>query len=133
MKVCVCMDNHQGMMFNHRRLSRDRILIEKIGEVAKGRRIFMNSYSCELFDGIQNIVVNDDFLSIAGDNDICFVENQELAEFENKIDSIIIFKWNRSYPADTYFDLVLDKWHLVESCDFEGYSHDKITKEVYER
>ena len=133
MQIIVCVDDNQGMMFNHRRVSKDRVLIEKIVEMARGRRLLVNTYSYELFKGMSGVYVDDEFLSNAHDDDICFVENETLIDFEGKIDKIHVFKWNRNYPADFYFDIALDKWHLVKHWDFKGYSHDKITEEVYER
>ena len=95
----------------------------------------MNTYSAELFEGNENICIDDDFLKNAGDGDICFVENEALSGYMEKIDKIIVYKWNRRYPADLYLDIPLaeNEWQLVESYDFKGYSHEKITEEVYER
>ena len=58
-----------------------------------------------------------------------------LAPVEKRIEKLIIFKWNRTYPADRYFDLKLYEgtWHLALSSDFAGYSHERITMEVFER
>lgn len=46
-----------------------------------------------------------------------------------------LFRWDRTYPADRYFDLQLGsgQWHLVGTSEFAGHSHDLITMEVYER
>ena len=58
-----------------------------------------------------------------------------LAPFEKWIERIAIFRWDRTYPADRYFDLQLGsgQWHLVGTSEFAGHSHDLITMEVYER
>lgn len=135
MQVIVCVDDGMGMLFNHRRQSRDRVLIQRILEITKGKQIFMNTYSAELFEGNENICIDDDFLKNAGDDDICFVENETLSQYVEKIDKIIVYKWNRKYPADLYFDISFAEngWHLMESYEFQGYSHEKITEEVYER
>ena len=45
----------------------------------------------------------------------------------------IVFWWNRHYPPDRKFDLDLSKWNKVSEEEFAGYSHEKITKEVYEK
>lgn len=135
MQVIVCVDDGMGMLFNHRRQSRDRVLIQRILEITKGKQIFMNTYSAELFEGNENICIDDDFLKNAVDDDICFVENETLSKYIEKINKIIVYKWNRKYPADLYFDIPLTEngWHLMESYEFQGYSHEKITEEVYER
>ena len=50
---------------------------------------------------------------------------------EKEMQKIILYRWNRVYPADLYFDIDLKNWHIKESNDFAGSSHDKITEEVY--
>ena len=69
MQIIVCVDDNQGMMFNHRRVSKDRVLIEKIIEMARGRRLLVNTYSYELFKGMSGVYVDDEFLSNAYDDD----------------------------------------------------------------
>ena len=61
------------------------------------------------------------------------VENTGLQAVEAKIEKIIVFWWNRHYPSDRKFDLDLSKWNKVSEEEFAGYSHEKITKEVYEK
>ena len=55
------------------------------------------------------------------------------AGYEGKITEIVLYKWNRDYPADVIFEVDLSKWRLEERKDFSGYSHEKITKEIYNR
>ena len=74
-----------------------------------------------------------DFLEQAGEGEYCFVENTGLQAVEAKIEKIIVFWWNRHYPSDRKFDLDLSKWNKVSEEEFAGYSHEKITKEVYEK
>ena len=64
----------------------------------------------------------------------CFVEDRAIAPVQEKIEKIILFRWNRAYPADMYFDITLsDGWHVTETHEFAGSSHEKITEEVYEK
>ena len=69
------------------------------------------------------------------DGDYCFVEDTALKSYERWIEKIIVFRWNRAYPADQSFDLDLcgGNWKLSESDEFAGYSHERITMEVYLR
>ena len=60
-------------------------------------------------------------------------QNTGLQVVEAKIEKIIVFWWNRHYPSDRKFDLDLSKWNKVSEEEFAGYSHEKITKEVYEK
>ena len=51
-------------------------------------------------------------------------------EYEDRIEELILFRWNKIYPADLYFDLDLSAWHLEETEEFEGSTHH-ITKKRY--
>ena len=128
MKLIVCLDDNNGMMFNKRRQSRDRVLIENVFEFCKGEKLYIDEYSAKLFP--ENTV--EMFESIDNiENGYCFAENFTVNE--EYVDEIIVYKWNRLYPADTYFNIDLKNWSLIESVDFEGSSHEKITREIYRR
>lgn len=132
MKIIVCVDDKGGVMFNHRRQSQDRVLREHILEMTAGRTLWMNSYSAKMFGNLPSIAVAEDFLDRSGEDDFCFVENISMAGHEYAVKEIILFKWNRTYPADTYFRFPGEpKYKLTDTCDFAGSSHEKITKEVY--
>ena len=49
MKIIVCVDNQNGMMFNHRRQSQDRVLRKRILELTGGEKLWMNAYSQKQF------------------------------------------------------------------------------------
>ena len=128
MKLIVCLDDNNGMMFNKRRQSRDRVLIENALELCKGEKIYINEYSAKLFP--ENTVEMFENIEQIG-NSFCFAEDFNVNE--EHVDEIIVYKWNRVYPADTYFNIDLKNWNLIESVDFEGSSHEKITREIYRR
>ncbi len=131
MIVMVCLDDNNGMLFNHRRQSHDKALCAYIQRLTEGSRLWMNAYSAPFF---AHASVAEDFLEQAAQEDYCFVENLPLQPYEAKIERLLVFRWNRVYPADTYLDLILDGvWHLQRQEEFIGSSHDKITMEVYER
>ena len=132
MIAVVCIDDNGGMLFNNRRLSRDRILIEDLIKTADGRKIYIEPFSETLFNGKENyVLVTDDCLSGAGEDDYCFVENKNISAYRNKIKGLIIYKWNRKYPSDLKFDFDLSDYKLNEVSEFGGSSHEKITKEIY--
>ena len=81
----------------------------------------------------ENLYVDEKFLEKAEEEDFCFVEGENLAGYEGKITEIVLYKWNRDYPADVFFEVDLSKWRLEERKDYSGYSHEKITKEIYNR
>lgn len=133
MIVAVCVDDSGGMMFNHRRQSRDWAVIEDIQKLSSGYKLYIGTYSAKLFSENPSIFISNNFLELAGAHDFCFVEDCALKDYIEKIEKLILYRWNRKYPADTYFDLTLEptQWHLESSTDFRGNSHEKITREVY--
>lgn len=137
MNIIVCLDDKNGMMFNKRRQSQDRILRSDVKKLTKDSILCMNNYSYKLYKDIDlgNIKVSDNFLNQCESNDFCLVENETLLNHINEIHSIIIYRWNRLYPSDFYFDIDINNslWKLVEVSEFQGSSHDKITKEIYRR
>ena len=88
---------------------------------------------CSVLVGMSGVEFSRAVLEQAGEGEYCFVENTGLQAVEAKIEKIIVFWWNRHYPSDRKFDLDLSKWNKVSEEEFAGYSHEKITKEVYEK
>lgn len=133
MTVYVTLDDNNGMMFNNRRQSQDRVVREYILNESKDARLWMNEYTARQFgQPLQgNIVVDNDFLGKVADNDYCFVENLSMTDYISKIKKLIIFKWNRVYPADMYFDIPLNNWQMAGVEEFVGSSHELITKEEW--
>ena len=133
MIVIVILDDRNGMMFNHRRQSQDRILRAHILDMIGGQKLWMNSYSAKLYGVMPPICVDDNFLDKAGQGEFCLVENSSLLLYEKKIENIVCFRWNQKYPGDFFLDIPLDNWKIVYTDEFAGSSHKKITKEIYER
>ena len=132
MILIATVDNRMGMSFNHRRVSQDKTVLEKILAITQGKVLWMNSYSSKLF-GLehQQINVDDNFLREAAAGEYCLAETDDPVTAETWTEQIILFRWNRKYPADTHFSIDLNKWKLVSTEEFKGNSHDKITMEVY--
>lgn len=141
MVVYIAVDNNNGMMFNNRRQSQDRVMRQNMLDDCAGINLWIHEYSQKLFipnDGTKapsNIIVDNEFLSKAEPGDACFVENCLINEWIDNVDTLVLYKWNRDYPADFFFDTsVLDShWKKFSVNKFVGSSHDKITKEVWKR
>lgn len=133
MIVVVCVDDQKGMMFNKRRQSQDKIMREDLLKETGEGKIWMNAYSRELFADTKSaaMTVDGEYLKKAGPGDYCFVEDQDIRPYQEKIEKVIFYKWNRVYPADFFFSLDMQGWKLTKTRDFAGSSHEKITKEVY--
>lgn len=132
MKVIVCVDDNGGMLFNRRRQSQDKTLTEDV--IKNNGKIWINSFSSKLFsEYVGQVIIDDEFLNKAGKGDCCFVENQLLKPYEDRIEQLVVYKWNRKYPSDFKLDLNIDNWKLKEQAEFEGNSHEKITREIYSK
>ena len=135
MTVVLCIDDSGGMMFNHRRQSRDRYVYADIVK-EKFSVLRMKEYSAPLFsDETVETAVSERFLDDAEKGDLCFVEDEDITPYLPSIRRVILYRWNRRYPYDMKFETDLDTegFSLKETNEFSGYSHEKITKEVYER
>ena len=135
MTIALCVDDRYGMMFNRRRQSKDSLLRKRLLEHVNGNKLWMNSYSATQFQPLpENVVVDEAFLQKAEKRDVCFLEGQISEQFPYDCERLILYSWNRKYPADTYFPAeILMSWKLKYSCDFEGSSHDQITERIYEK
>jgi hypothetical protein len=119
-------------MFNRRRQSRDIKLCERILALTTGR-LYMNAYSAKIFPESERITVCEDFLVAAGEGDFCFCENAP--ETLDNVTEIIIYRWNRLYPADVHFgfDLESEGFALVSAEEFIGNSHPTITEQIFKK
>ena len=136
MKIIVCLDDKGGMIFNHRRQSKDRVLNADVVRMTQGSRLCIDPFSLKLFEASEaDLLCDERFLELAGDGDYCFVENRALAPYVDKIEEIVIYCWNRSYPTDVFLDI--DPHSLgfkrISVKELEGYSHEKITKEIFSK
>ena len=136
MKIIVCIDDDGGMMFNNRRQSRDRVVIEDVMKMSEGKTLYINEYSKPLFSDFEGrYTVAPDMLDMAGDGDFCFVENKRLYGYIDMIDEITVYRWNRRYPSDFKLDIDVgaNGFRLKDASEFAGYSHEKISKEIFGR
>ena len=132
MNIVICLDDRNGMMFNKRRLSSDKAVCQRIADYAEGK-LFMSGYSAKLFEQYP-VCVDEDFLEKAGEGDTCFAETPDFMEVEDKIRSITVYRWNRTYPSDKRLPAeFLSRWRLQQTFDFPGNSHDVVTEELYTR
>jgi len=131
MTLIVCVDDRLGMMFNHRRQSRDRAVTGRILAMAQEHTLWVTPYSASLFEDAARI--DEDCTHKAQGDDLCFVEDGALPL--DRADRLILYHWHRTYPADRYFpeDFRQQGFDLVHSEDFTGFSHETITEEVYIR
>lgn len=134
MKTIVCIDDKFGISFDGKRQSRDRMLIENLMEFTGDSRLIITPESAPLFD-VFKVEINDAPFDVAQADDFVFCEAGGLLAHLDRINEVVIYKWNRTYPRDVLLDLL--PWEhgfkLIECVDFVGSSHKKITREVYRK
>lgn len=127
MTLYICLDDKNGLRFNKRRQSRDAALLEDIRSQLSGD-LLIDPFSEKLIREAQIPYVlppqtAEDFFSED-------VPTEALLENCSKV---VIYRWNRHYPADVRWDPDLEErgFSLEETVEFPGKSHEKITREVY--
>lgn len=134
MILIVCTDDDNGMAFANRRQSQDRLLRERLLQLSGGK-LWLNAYSAKQFSSEESadFTIDECFLEHAGADDFCFAETTDPAPYEERIEKLILYRWNRRYPASLHFSIPLAEhgWKLVSTEDFKGHSHETITEEVY--
>ena len=132
----ICVDDNWGMAFAGRRQSADRAVRADMLAEAAGSRLWMNGYSRRQFDesGKAELLTAEDFLDRAGPGEFCLVEDRPLLPWLDRMEGLVLYRWDRVYPADQRLDLDLARdFRLVSARDFAGHAHEIITKEVYQR
>ena len=134
MIVAVCVDDRGGMCFGGRRVSRDRKQQEDLLELCAPGKLWAAPFSAKLLEwAAERVTVDPEYLEKAGAGDICFVEADGLGNVLERIEGVILYRWNRAYPADQKLDLDLTEFLMMEQVEFPGTSHETITREIYRR
>lgn len=74
-----------------------------------------------------------DIIDKTDEQDFYFIEKIEhLNKINwNKIEELILYRWDKKYPADCTLDIDWGAFNFNSVQEFQGYSHDKIIREVY--
>ncbi len=134
MTAIVCIEDRGGILFLGRRLSSDREVARDV--VESYDKILLTKYSLPLFESVKiDTGVCPSPLSRGKRGDVCFIEDGSIKENLAKLSRLVIYKWNRRYPSDVKlgFEPREVGFELISTVDFVGYSHEKITREVYAR
>ena len=137
MKLIVCLENNNGVIFNKRRVSSDKKVTKKIIELTQEKKLWVSYYTQELFIGKDinktRLVLSNSIFKKAGENDYVWIENIMPKNLDD-CSELIVFRWNRDYPSDVKFDFDLsDSFELTSAKIIKGNSHDEITEEHYTR
>lgn len=141
MTCVVCVEDRGGVMFNHRRVSRDAVVTERILKIAaEDGPLNITSYTLPLLpqNEIPPCVVHLCDHPVFEPSGTSWLEDTVGDLHPNEsVHKLVIFRWNRTYPFDTAFDQNTffsgSNWILKIQENFSGKSHEKITMEVYYR
>lgn len=136
MTVIVCVSDGGGMLFNRRRQSKDLEVTLDITRLTADKTLFISDFSAALFsESDASVIAVSDPLESAGCADAVFVEDRKLLPFADKIDELVIYKWNRKYPFDFMLDINPENagMALFDVLEFKGKSHEKITREIWKK
>lgn len=132
MTLYICLDDRGGMCFGGRRQSRDAALLADLADGLPGL-LTIDPFSEKLIAsaGIPYVLAEENIPEDAH----FFLENRSPEHLLPQAESIVIYRWNRHYPSDVRWepDLAGMGFSLREITEFAGTSHEKITREVYER
>ena len=129
MTLYICLDDRNGLQFNKRRQSRDSAVLEDIRSLCAGN-LLIEPFSEKLIREAEIPYVLPP--EAAEDYFAEKIPSEEILETTNKL---VIYRWNRHYPSDVRWEPDLAGMGFVptETSEFPGTSHEKITREVYER
>ena len=135
MTLYFCLDDRNGMLFNHRRQSRDAAVMADIRSRLEGE-LLIDPISQKLAEAAEIpycFALPELTQPIPGAH--FFVEERVPGDWVGRASTVVLYRWNRHYPADRYFDIDLSAMGFVlsETVDFPGRSHETITREVYRK
>ncbi len=136
MKLIVCLDDRRGMAFARRRQSKDRCVTEDIVRELGEGVLYISPYSEKLFEGygIRLRAAADPIAAARECEDATvFLETTPAPKSADGIDTVTVYLWGRTYPADLSFETDLSDFRRRGAFTFKGNSHDNITKEIYTR
>ncbi len=134
MTAVICIDNYAGIGYNKRRQTRDAGIIRDAVSMCKGGRIVITPTSEKLFAGIPHICAENP-LSVMGKDDLYYAEFDVFEDVFDKADTVVIYSWNRAYPADVYFQYDPEEHGMTAESEtlINGTSHDDVIKRVFVR
>ena len=139
MTLIITVDECFGIVFGGRRQSRDRELTRDAVRLACGRRIIAKEYSRLLFkeagEDTNDVIFEDEPTRVAERDDVVLLELCVTEDDLSRADELVVYNWNRRYPATSKLDTALINRYFipVRTVEFKGNSHEKLTRVEYIR
>lgn len=129
MTLILTVENSLGLSFNNRRLSKDEEIIKNISKLCQNNKLYLDEYSKKLFK-YKNVKIVKLYNTNFQKDDYVFCE-REIPKNLSSPKKLILYKFNRDYPFDNAIDIDMTNFQLIDTFDFKGKSHEKITREIY--
>ena len=132
MKFIVCVDDRGGVLFNHRRVSSDRLVISNIMAYIGEAPLYVSEYSHKLFPDSEQLRLLTDLSAVEADAYVFLEDTLPECGLE-QAGEVVVYHWNRLYPSDVQLPVseLRKRGSMHSVIEFKGNSHDKITREVY--
>ena len=130
MYIIICLDDNNGLAFNHRRQSQDRIVAEDIRKTVGEKKLWITDYSRKLFQAVSNLEISENPKEEAKKGEYVFQELETLDTDDEQIEQFIIYRWNRVYPADVSVEIGVE-WKLTETLPFLSVSIQLLSQQMF--
>lgn len=130
MIYAVCIDDRGGMAFMGKRLSRDRVQLERLFSLVGEGELLVTPYSERLVEGFPRVRTVRDVRERAQDA-VLFLETVDPTPLLQGGDTLAVYRFGRHYPSDLRLTADLSRMELVSACAFVGSSHPDMTETLY--
>ena len=128
-----CVDERNGMSFEGRRTSQDRIMRDDLRQLFPA--LSMDAYAYSLFSQDDVDYCYEICEDLTQCSYPCLVELLPPSQFEPHLEKVVLYQWHRQYPSTVQMDINLHDtmWECVDIHCFEGSSRDKITRAIFQK
>ena len=136
MILITCVDQKNGVAFHGRRQTSDAAVFRDIFKAADNDMygVEVLEYTQPLWDAfVRAEALPSWHPAFEAESGAIFTELNDCEGYELYYPTVILYRWDKVYPADVILKLDLTKYHLVEIYEFQGTSHEKVRRETYER
>lgn len=134
MHLIFCIDDKNNLNFNHRRVSKDEVVMREITNIAAPSTIYIRKGTAKMFDDywIPYHIWDNNWDSL-GKEDFLFLESLPFPPSQTP-ETIHLFKWNRQYPdGEKMPEGYLEGYEQESEKRFKGKSHPEIILETFRK
>ncbi len=127
--------NGGGVSLFGRPVSRDIFVFEDLAALAGERELIARPGAAALFSGVRARLTLLPDPEKAEIPDAFVLFDAAVPADLGRFDRVTLYRWNRDYPADVFFDekALTAGFTKTETSEFPGNSHPRVTREIYER